>query len=96
MCESLSDLLKYIKHNKLCTTIAEQHLDAAQNMKKMMDLKMFMYDLHRYKEDHGRVKKANSVSIAQSRENEVKVGEERREQTKKVHSFKANSMPQKN
>lgn len=64
-------------------------------MKKMVDLKMFVYDLHRYKEEHGRVKKANSVSIAQSRENDVKIVEERREQTKKVHSFKANSMPQK-
>lgn len=64
-------------------------------MKKLADLKMFVYDLHRFKEEHGRVKKANSVSIAQSRENDVKVAEERREQTKKVHSFKANSMPQK-
>lgn len=61
----------------------------------MADLKMFVYDLHRYKDDHGRVKKANSVSIAQPRENDVKLVEERREQTKKVHSFKANSMPQK-
>lgn len=61
----------------------------------MADLKMFVYDLHRFKEDQGRAKKANSVCIAQSRENDVNVVEERREQTKKVHSFKANSMPQK-
>lgn len=61
----------------------------------MADLKMFVYDLHRYKEDHGRVKKANSVCIAQPRENDAKLVEERRDQTKKVHSFKANSMPQK-
>lgn len=65
-------------------------------MKKMADLKMFMYDLHRFKEDHGRVKKANSVNITHPRENDVKLIEERREPTKKMHSVKANSMPQKN
>lgn len=61
----------------------------------MAELKMVVYDMHRFREDHSRVKKANSISIAQSRENDVKFLEERREPSKKMHSVKANSMPQK-
>jgi hypothetical protein len=49
MCESLCRVLKYLKNNKICVSVTDEQLETAQRIKRLSELKAFVFEAHRGK-----------------------------------------------
>jgi hypothetical protein len=62
MCRSIANLFTYMKSNRICSYLTDQYLQLILKIKRLSELKEFVFDAHRVKEEHTRHKKANSCT----------------------------------
>jgi hypothetical protein len=63
MCDSLCNLLRNLKSNRFCKALTDDQIENVFKIKNIAQLKTYVFEAHRIREENNRHKKSNSAVI---------------------------------